>query len=237
MPNEKEVEEGQSEIPSPFNPGENWKLPRLCRTALLPSEARYLGITTNTDKVGPIANLGEELFDTGVTREAARQPNASSVTTASGDVISEMILVYQEGKDERVECNATIKPDYKDYFFASPEHGWQSVTLPNDKEVEEYGWDPKKVKGLIAALQPVCDWHKCDQHETRLDEGAFEENIIEMTVNDKQVVGFEEVENQGTFLIAEDGFFFDPDENGKFTISAHVLNEEKFLRFSSFVIY
>lgn len=232
------VGEGESEIPSPFDPGEKWKLQRYCRTARLPAESRYLGITTNTDKIGPIANLGEELFDTGVSRAEAQQENASLVVTPTGETKREMILVYQEGSKERVVCNATIKPDYKDYWYIHYSHGWQSQVLPNEKEIEAYDFDWSKVRGLINIIQPVCDWNKCDPHELRFDkDGHFSDDMMELTVNGKKVVGVKPLSDLGHFLIAEDGFVFKPNAEGKYEISARSKNEEMFIKISSFVIF
>jgi hypothetical protein len=208
----KEVQDqlGDLDILSAF-----YKTRAYCHTARLPAEARYAGIVTETDQVGFLH------YDTGINREAAqRDPNNSS----------NMRLAYEPW--ERQRCNVTLQADFKDFFFVGEPEGAKSLTLPNDAELRAYGTG-KPILGLIGMAPAICDW-SCNPENvapSELDTGEWE-----VSVNGVPVTGHAML--AGTFFVRhKDGWYFPPNEDGRFAIQVRVTAVGKYARISSFIIY
>jgi hypothetical protein len=203
-----------------------WQGQSLCKTARLPALSRYLGYTTNTDKVGNFAVLGTETYDTGMVLTEAVEADAMNGT---------MRLVYEPGGKERQGCSAVLKPDYKDMFYAQQNHGLVKLTIPNEAEKAAYGYDPAKFKGLIIIFFAACDWGKCkpgDLHENEFAEGKFE-----VTVNGKPVKEMVALEKSARVLKGEEGLYWQASSNGDFELGFEVKEPGSFVKLSSVTIY
>jgi hypothetical protein len=203
-----------------------WQGQSLCKTARLPAQSRYLGYTTNTDKVGNFAVLGKETYDTGLVLHKANEADAMNGI---------MGLVYEPGGKEREWCSVVLKPDYKDMFYARQNHGLVKLTIPNEAEKAAYGYDPAKFKGLIIIWFIACDWGKCkpgDLHENEFAEGKFE-----VTVNGKPVKEMVALERHAMVLKGEEGFHWQASSNGDFELGFEVKEPDSFVRLSSVTIY
>lgn len=223
---DKDRKEGDPFEPPPFDETFLWQGPRLCRTARLPAESRYLGYTTNTDKVGKIAVLGQEEFDVGM--------NPSEWKTAL-NTTGELVLTKSNGKQEHEECEVVLKPDYKDYFFAHYDYGWSSLTIPNEKEIAAYNYDPDKVRGLIAVVWITCDYNKCPPGSLR--EKHVPDGDLEIKVNGKPVTRMIGTRGDAQILKGKSGVFWEKNAQGGFEISFKVNVEDAHIRVSSILIF
>ena len=209
----------------------------ICRTARLPARSRYLGYVTNTnDQIGEIAALGNETYDVGIEKgiaiETAKEENEY------------MRLVWEKSakrRDRNPNClEQILKPDYKDFFFAHYKEGWiKYPTFPNEKEINAYEYDPTKHNGLLAIALKACDWGKCANEDLRIDHGgsAIEVGKLEMTVNDKPVKEFFDL-NGIHALLGEDGAArWEPNANGQYEIALKVKEEGMWFKISSVVLF
>lgn len=203
-----------------------WKGPSLCRTARLPAQSRYLGYTTNTDKIGGVSIVGQETYDIGIELSEAKGADAMEYG---------MQLTYEAGGSEREECEVLLKPDYKDYFYARGVHGWVHMTVPNAKEAAAYNYDPTEFKGLIVLILVGCDWGKCAEGE--LSKGDYSTGKFAMTVNGEPVTELSSFGFDATLLKGEQGLYWKPDESGKFDIGFQIKEEDTYLRVSSVILY
>ena len=56
-----------------------FKGPNICHTARTPAQTRYLGYLTDSGKVGGIASVGNEMYDTGISMADALSTDANGV--------------------------------------------------------------------------------------------------------------------------------------------------------------
>ena len=204
--------------------------PSMCHTARLPSQTRYHGILTETDKVGGPAPVGMEEYYVG-------HNIADAKTSATED--SEMRLVYTTHREREPKCDGVVvKPDYPDSWFANAMDGWTKLVFPNDAEQAYYGYEARDYRGIIFLHWKPCDWGKCPKDFLTPED--FAENKWEMKVNSQRVVEVLDVNQGATILRGEEtGFVFQPDENGKYTIELKVneTEENSYLEIADFVLY
>jgi hypothetical protein len=203
-----------------------WKGPSLCKTAVLPALSRYLGYTTNTDKVGNFAVLGTETYDTGMVLDKAVKADAMNGI---------MGLVYEPGGRERQQCEVVLKPDYKDFFYAHHNHGLVKLPTPNEAEKAAYGYDPAKFKGFLVIWLGACEWGQCKPGD--LQAGEFAEGKFELTVNGKPVKELLSIGYGALALKGEEGLYWQPSSNGDFELGFEVKEPNSFVRLSSVTIY
>lgn len=186
-----------------------------CHTALLPAESRYLGILTETSRIGFFH------YDKGVSRKKVESQPSNN---------SELSLVFEPR--ERQDCSLLLQVDYKDYFFLSEPEGTKKLTLPNMAELALY---ERPKMGLVGFSLAGCEWGKCDKAEAR--ESGLELEEWEMHINGVQVTNFTTIEKSVSFVRHKDGQYFSPNEGGQYEIQVRVKAVGKFLRFSSFMIF
>lgn len=203
-----------------------WKGPSLCRTGRLPAQSRFLGITTNSSKVGNIAILGKEQYDTGI-----------SVKEVDGKrTPGKLPLTYDPNTKDREACEVILKPDYKDFFYARNEYGVSKIVIPNEKEREAYCYDSTShYKGLIMVVFVACDWGKCAQLELRPDHYA--EQKYRFTVNGKDVTEIIPVGFDAWALKGEEGLYWQASSSGSYEIGISISEAYAFLKLSSFILY
>jgi hypothetical protein len=203
-----------------------WQGQSLCKTARLPAQSRYLGYTTNTDKVGNFAVLGTETYDTGMVLKKAVEADAMNGI---------MGLVYEPGGKERQQCEVVLKPDYKDMFYAHQNHGLVKLTIPNEAEKAAYEYDQAKFKGFLVIWLGACDWGKCKPGE--LQSGDFAEGKFEVTVNGKPVKELLSIGFDALALKGEEGLYWQASSKGDFELGFEVKEPNSFVRLSSVTMY
>ena len=131
-----------------------FKGPSICRQSLLPSMSRYLGLATNSDNVGGSARCGEETYDLGFAFDRSR-----GVYTFTGNrSIPPGEFGIMSPNDFRhcdADCPEIVMPDYKDWFMGNWSEGSASITFPNEKEREYFGYAKGKYKGIIGLVPTV----------------------------------------------------------------------------------
>jgi hypothetical protein len=195
--------------------------PNICKTGRTPSQTRYLGYLTETDKVGGPVPLGKETYDVGLSKLQADSLPADG----------KFRLVY----DPRVDCHVTVAPDYKDFFYAHGRDGWVSITLPNNDEKEAYRYDPSTFKGVLVLFFTACDWGKCPKGN--FGPADFEAGTIELEVNGKRVTSLPDIGNGGNILKGEDGLYWKQNADGVYDIRARVNDPDSYIRLSAIVLY
>lgn len=215
---------------APFDVESVWKGPSICRTARLPSQSRYNGYATNSDKVGGYTILGQEEYDLGIPIKEANLPEAMNGTAK---------LTFEPGGREREACNAVLKPDYKDFFYTRGVHGETKLTIPNDREKAAYSYTAMQpnLKGYIFLCLVPCDWGKCAAGEMRYTD--YETGLFEVTVNGQRVsnlthIGFDVTILQGD---TRNNTQWQPNANGDFEIGLSVKDPNSYLRISSIIIF
>jgi len=182
----------------------------ICRTAFLPSQSRFLGLMTESDKTGDIAIYTHETYDTGDFFYSNRRGDDGNFTYVGDDRPPAGKFSLMASTRERAgftnitsweeECPAVVMPDYKDSFYAPLLDRKASITFPNKKEKEHYGYDPKLFKGVIAIiLAPSSKCKKCD-HAFDLVVDDFLEGSATMAVNSKPVKSIRRVSNGAMIL-------------------------------------
>lgn len=134
-----------------------FKGPSLCRTSLLPSMTRYLGLALNSNKVGGAARCGEEEYETGYFFDRA---NGKYTYTDRPPPDGEIVILSPN--DARYcyptkVCSEIVMPDHKDWFYGDWTNGPISITFPNEKEREYYGYKRGKFKGILGLVSTVSD--------------------------------------------------------------------------------
>lgn len=202
--------------------------PNVCHTARLPAQIRYLGILTETDKLGKAAPVGEETYDVGIPRIEAADSHSKGV----------LRLVHEPG--DRHKCPVPLKVDYADYFYAHGKDGWTKIVLPNDAEREAYQDDSTRFKGLIVVYFSDCYREKCDQgdlHGDNFGEGKYEIQVNGNAVTSWARIGGITVKASGYVMKGDGGIYWKPNSNGVYEVKVRVLDPQSFVRFSSFVLY
>lgn len=199
--------------------------PNICHSARLPSKARFMGILTETDKLGDLSPPGKETYDVGIERVSHADP-----TDAEG----KMRLVFDQKERER--CHVILKPDYKDFFYGAEKDGWVSLTIPNEAEKQEYGYDIENVQGMIVIFLGNCDWGKCAPGD--LHEADFVNKTLEFEVNGSPVTALPTFEHgRGNLLQGDHGVHWQPNEDGVFEIRARASAPKSYFRLSSVALY
>jgi hypothetical protein len=200
----------------------------LCRTGRTPSQTRYLGYATNTDKVGGVAPFGEESYDVGINVNVAlKSPNEQGA----------MRLAWTKHQ-EREDCPVTCKPDYKDFFLTSHGEGWTKLTIPNEAERKAYRYDSSQsgvFKGVIVMVLVSCAWGKCEKGLLRAEN--YEEKKWEMKVNGNVVTSVVDIGLGALIVKGEDGASFPSNTNGVYDIELKVSESGSFVKVSSFILY
>jgi hypothetical protein len=223
-----------------------FKGPSLCRTALLPAESRFLGITTNSTKIGEVSRCGAETYDTGVAtiRKDGIYSYPTEVKPTPGDFNIIAPTDFRRCYDEK-ECPEIVMPDYKDWFWGVLKDGKVSTTLPNEKEIEYYGYDPTNFKGIIGIISTLFgeSWGK-NHPLADLALSDFQDHL-KLTVNGKPVAKYR-VFNDMAILEGEDGsVFWEPSPNSDYVLEFEPFGELKdgraaadlHFRLQGFVLY
>ncbi|CAJ1945090.1 unnamed protein product [Cylindrotheca closterium] len=230
---------------------ETWfKGPSICRTAQLPAESRFLGITTNTNKTGSVARCGEETYDTGIMIDRNQYPDTGytypeGIEPVPGEF---SIIGWSAGRycaDEE-DCPEIVQPDYPDWFWGVWKDGKTSTTFPNEKEKEYYGYDADKFKGIIGLIPTL--FPEIYQKNTPYIDFKMKDfrDHVKMKVNGKSVAKYRPLLKM-VILEDENGSVqWPPNENGQYILEFEAFgvmeidnrtSAEHRLRLSGFVLY
>lgn len=215
-------EEGYERDPN-FDVETIWKGHSICRTGRLPAQARFLGHTTDTDKLGDISILGEERYDIGIDISHAMEVQTNG----------SMPLVYSP--KEREPCDVVLKPDYKDSFLTHYKHGLHGITIPNKREQEAYGYNPSNVKGILLLVLSGCEWGKCDESEVR--EASYVDGAFDIMVNGERAAALESFGFDAWIVMGKNNSHWEPNAEGVFELSFQVHKQDAYLKISSIILY
>jgi hypothetical protein len=195
-----------------------------CHTGRLPSQTRYLGYLTESEKVGGPAPWGKATYDEGM-------PKTKAMTTEADGV---MRLVW-ESKYKLWDCPVTAHPDSKDTFMTHFNDGWTKLSLPNNVERQAYQYDPSQFKGIVILVLRSCDWGKCEAGFLNAED--YDGKKWEMKVNGKKVEALVYFGPEAWAAKGSDGIYFSPNSKGVYEIEIHVNEKDSFVLVSSFVLY
>jgi hypothetical protein len=213
----------------------------------LPAESRFLGLTTNTTKIGEVSKCGAETYDTGVSIDRSiggiKYSYPTEVMPTPGDFNIIAPNDFRSCYDEE-ECPEIVKPDYKDWFLGVLKDGKVSVTLPNEKEKEYYGYDPTNFKGIIGLIPTMFLERSKGSPTGDLAVSDFQDHL-KLTVNGKPVAKYR-LFNSMAILEGEDGsVFWEPSPNSDYVLEFEPFGEvedgraaaDLHLRLGGFVLY
>ena len=238
--------------------------PALCHTALMPSDIRMRGVLTETmsivtEDIHDTSGYEQAvMFDSILEKEHHRpsevNPNPSIYVDPRNENPDQLTLVGTD--EERSNCPMARHLDYRDSFFVSSIEGQRSLIIPNDRELDHYSeYDPLKNRGWIIVCVTQClDGILCPYNDLyyRVGTKAYlarnPRNITQTTI-DK--IGHLEVQVNGVAveelvpmsgscysLQNVDGHVWTPNQNGKYEISASIVDASSwsYIRFSSFIL-
>merc|ERR1711935_243949 len=141
------------------------------------------------------------------------------------------------------ECPQIVMPDYKDWFLANLALGPASITFPNKKEREHYGYDKAKFKGMIGIV-PHLFTENANKQRWDIDIGVgITEGYVILTVNGERVT---KVRNVQSLFVLEgpNGSYWKPSANNDYVFEFKVQGKangrpilENHLRMMGFVLY
>jgi hypothetical protein len=175
----------------------------ICKTSLLPAQTRFLGILTKSDLVGELHG-----YDVGVEAGfATKNPPINAKDKG------ELTLVFHP--EDRQKCEVDLNMDYKDYYCATEDWGWASLTFPNDAEIAAYASDGFHPTGVVVLCFMKCDWGKCPKGDLQAD--AIKEGKFKMTLNGQPVEDLERID-QCHVVKSKNGYIHQPNENGRYEL-------------------
>eukprot|EP00545_Synedropsis_sp_CCMP1620_P006808 CAMPEP_0119023368 /NCGR_PEP_ID=MMETSP1176-20130426/29822_1 /TAXON_ID=265551 /ORGANISM="Synedropsis recta cf, Strain CCMP1620" /LENGTH=704 /DNA_ID=CAMNT_0006978441 /DNA_START=80 /DNA_END=2194 /DNA_ORIENTATION=+ len=197
----------------------------VCKTALLPAKSRYLGILTESDKVGDFHG-----FDEGIDAEyATKQPPIEEKDKGS------MALVF-ENKARQQQCQVDLNVDYKDYFYATQDWGWASLKFPNEAEIRAYAPDGFNPVGFVMLCFYKCDWGKCPAGEIDVANGIAE-GKWKAELNGEAVEEISRMD-QCYGVKTKNGYLNKPNEDGRYELRIWIDKGDKtnFVRLTSIIV-
>jgi hypothetical protein len=174
----------------------------LCKTALLPSQTRYLGILTESDKKGELHG-----YDTGIESIEAAQNHP---------VHRDFVLTYIQAT--RLVCDVDLEHDHRDFFLATADSGWTSLRFPNDAELEEFAPHGFYPAGLIVICLTYCSFLGC-QETTECREKALRQGTLKLEINGEAVVALAKFD-QCHLAKTSKGFLIPPNAAGRYELRA-----------------
>uniref|UniRef100_A0A7S4S3K2 Uncharacterized protein n=1 Tax=Ditylum brightwellii TaxID=49249 RepID=A0A7S4S3K2_9STRA len=106
-----------------------YQRPSICRTALLPSDARYKGI---------ISNNGDGTYDNGMDMNIIPSPPSNHILPLAFDPMEHQGQ-QQQPTQYSLSCSDFLNIDFKDFFYVRQGDGWVTTNIPSIAELENYG--------------------------------------------------------------------------------------------------
>jgi DNA-dependent RNA polymerase auxiliary subunit epsilon len=223
-----------------------FKGPSVCRTSLVPSQTRYLGISSNSDKIGGPSEGWLETYDLGVPlhRKDGEYSWEENNEPIPGIVQQTYKVDDRLDSDEwQKECPAVSMPDYKDWLYGPLKDGKTTLTFPNEKEKAYYGYDASTFKGIVGIVPPIWTENHCKCPETDIRLSRFP-NHVRTTVNGKPVAKFRRFNSMAILEDENGSIFWEPSENQDYVIEFEPYGEfdgkpaaDHHLRLHGVVIY
>jgi hypothetical protein len=201
----------------------------ICHTGLLPSQIRFLGILTESDKVGT------HDYDQGISKQ---QADADIATDEEKDK-RPMRLVF-DPSERQLSCPVDLQWDYKDYFYSNQNDGWTSITIPNMAERDHYkGPGAYEPEGIIM----LCFVYP-DKNFRPDGDMQFEEIVngrVKLEVNGVAVTNFTKIQYCGLLQHGDGDYYFKPSNSSHFEFRALVGKADEgmtdsFMRISSIIV-
>ena len=138
----------------------------VCHGARLPSDARFLGLVTNSRNKSTHIEHGYHLgYEVGYPSEKD-MPEPEPENDATPPTLTVLSM--------RQECEVPLNHDYKDAWIVRKDDGWMTDIYPNDAEDEvltkPYGDREKAKKGHVMMCTVGCDWGRCPPGYTHIRE-------------------------------------------------------------------
>lgn len=131
---------------------------RVCRTALLPAQSRYLGHDMPND--AETAASAVHYTFRNYTRPGIESGQAMSLQQTTNGSNAMVLVKGDEGRRWEVDtekCGHLISIDYKDFYFTNQNMGWSTLTVPNRVEKEMYlRSNTDKLKGVVMMCLSLC---------------------------------------------------------------------------------
>jgi len=217
------------------------KGPTICKSARLPSQSRFHGRLTNTDKRGNVAMFGNETYDIGIEDVEALETNSRGVMRLVWTMYNERVAAQKCAPD------AIISPDYYDFWLTSAGDGWNHLEIPNDAERNAYGYDNHELKGYVV-MYPMAqskDYHGGKKPLAGLAQEEFRQKKWEMKINEQAVtdlIGITKGGNIGgapaLLAVGTNGSLtFDLNEKQSYVIEIKVNEKDSDVRLRTVVVY
>ncbi|CAJ1962080.1 unnamed protein product [Cylindrotheca closterium] len=220
-----------------------FKGPSICRTSLLPSMTRYLGLALNSDKIGGSARCNEVEYENGVPFNRLNgMYTYPDGPPPEGEVAILSPIDFRQCSPLRT-CSEIVMPDYKDWFYGNWTNGPVSITFPNEKEREHYGYEPGKFKGILGLVSTIFPEAAADGTRFDFPYSSWPEHV-DAKVNGIPVTNWR-LFNRMAILEGADGIYWKPTANNDYKIEFSPKGvtkdgraaSEKHLRLQGFVLY
>jgi len=207
-----------------FDPSVFFKGESMCHTARIPSQTRYLGYLTNTDKVGGPVPFGKETYEVGVEEKQAL-PNSDM-----------MQLVWTDGNMHQDDCPVTVNVDHKDSFMSVGD-GWKSLVFPNEAERRAYNYDSEKFEGIVVISFTSCEWGRCEEGYVGPKDFEGDDKKWDMKINGIPVTNFLDINHDAFVAKNKDGVNFPPSPDGDYKLEIKLNDPANHVKISSFIVY
>lgn len=198
----------------------------MCHTARIPSQTRYLGYLTNTDKVGGPAPFGKETFEAGVEEKEAMSD------------LDEMQLVWMDDKMHQADCPVAVNIDHKDSFYSTGDN-WNALTFPNEAERRAYNYDLGELEGIVVIVFTSCEWGECEDGYIGPEDFNGDNKKWELRINGLPVTRLVDIGHKAFLAMGDNkhGVRFPPSDNDNYKFEIKVDDPSNHVKVSSFIVY
>ena len=201
---------------SPF-----WKTNAFCRTALLPNQARFDGVSTMSSPGRRHSGGFHTDYEIGHSIKNLPPPKPHE---------SDLLLVYTP--ESFHNCSSAFHIDYKDFFGIRAQDGWVRTMIPNEVEQEEFSSRVNTPAHVIVLCDSVCTSFDC---QSVADVGTDD---LTITLNGRKVTQVVNLklygEESNCYMLYGEKTFLWPNKERQFHLGIMAL--EGMLRLSSIII-
>ena len=182
-----------------------------CRSAVLPSQARYDGVVSGTGQSAMYLHGGRTDYeDEGYDVQKGDLPSN----------ITEPYLAYNIKGNRNICKDAEI--DFKDAFFVPYQEEWVVTSVPSDQELV-YFRRTLETEGIVALCTVAMDWGRLPSDYIEIPDMYNATFSGEILVNDVKVNNGTPLDNdRRCFALkhdeAQSGYFFPKNDEGKYQI-------------------
>jgi len=188
----------------------------VCHTALLPSQARYDGLVTESGEVSTYLEGGRTTYvGEGYAWEDLPEPRGR-------DVPNPIWLTFNE-RSRKICKYAEI--DFKDHFIVRQEDNWMSMLVPTNAEMEVFSPDHnhRSTLGVVVMCTSTFDWGNNPEGYVNIPDmvnsTSSGHNIV---VNGIGVTAYASIQHNCYILEHEAGYYFPHSESGQYDIKIRV---------------